>query len=830
MMKSELFMSDAQLQTELERCEYCEDKPCLEACPAHCSPADFIMSARQMQPQDFARSAALIMTENPLGGVCGAICPDTHCMAACTHLEFDGPIHIPDVQAAIIARAKALNVMPKLEEKAASGKKVAVIGSGPAGLAAALVMAQQGHQVDVYDRSARAGGAVALIPEERMSGHVLDSDVAWINQHSLIDIKLNSAIEDPQALLQQNYDAVLVAVGLHDPILLGTPGEDMALTANNYLANPVHPAKGQKVAIIGGGAIACDCALTAREAGDEVEMFTLERIDELPMTQKELLDMIHAGVHLVGRSRVTEIIGQKGQITGLKIQAVELPAGKKFHPAKMVDASSPVIELTGFGQVIMAIGNRAEIKVDDSLQAVFFAGDSAFGPSTAVEASASGKNVARQINAFLAKTTIPQFDNPRKSREHVPGYNHEPVSLETDFFGIKLPSPFLLSAAPPTDGYDQMKKALAAGWAGGIMKTAFDDVDVFIPSEYMHSFDKCTWGNCDNVSDHPLNRVCAEIPKLIKEFPGRLIAASTGGPVTGDDANDMLGWQSNTKKLEDAGAMAIEYSLSCPQGGDGTEGDIVAQSAGVTAKVVDWVMQASDETTPKLFKLTGAVTSIAVIVEAVKEVLDRYPNKKAGVTLANTFPSLAMKPGRKEEWDEGIVLGMSGAGVAPISNLSLANAGNMGVYISGNGGPMNYKAAADFLALGAGSVQFCTIAMKFGVGIIDELKSGLSHLLQSRGIDSIDELIGRAHKGNAMSDFMQLPETKGIPELNADMCTSCGNCTRCSYHAISFDENKKPVFDASRCIGCSICVQKCFTGALNMRARSVDELKALAEA
>lgn len=827
-MQSDLFMTDAQLKTELDRCEFCEDKPCLEACPAHCSPADFIMAAREMHTHDIARSAALIMTENPLGGVCGAICPDTHCMASCTHLNFDGPINIPAVQASIVARAKALDVMPKLEEGSASGKKIAIIGSGPAGLAAALVIAQDGHSVEIFDRSARAGGAVALIPEARMPGAVLDSDVAWIASHSRIKLNLNSAVEDPKALRQQGFDAVLVAVGRHDPILLGISGEDMAVTANAYLAQPSFPAKGQKVAIIGGGAIACDCAITARGAGYDVEMYTLERYDEMPLTSKERLELIEAGVHLIGRSRVAEIQGNAGIVTGLMVQDVELPAGEKFHPAKMQDSASPAHQRQGIGQVIMAIGNRAELQADDPAQGFFAAGDGPLGPSTAVEASAAGQNVARQINAFVRGQAIPSFANPRKARDVVPGYNKEPVDLSTDFFGRSLPSPFLLSAAPPTDGLEQMRKALRAGWAGGIMKTAFDGTGVFIPSEYMHAFDKCTWGNCDNVSDHPLDRVCQEIGQLLQEFPDRLIAASTGGPVSGDDASDMLGWQRNTKKLEAAGVMAIEYSLSCPQGGDGTEGEIVAQSAAVTAKVIDWVMQVSAPEVPKLFKLTGAVTSIAVVVAAVKEVLDRYPGKKAGVTLANTFPTLALKDGRKEQWDEGIVLGMSGAGVAPISNLSLATAGNLGVYISGNGGPMDYKAAADFLALGAGSVQFCTVAMKYGVGIIDELKSGLSHLMQARGIGSVKELVGRAQP-DAISDFMQLPETKRIPELNADLCTSCGNCTRCSYHAISFDADKKPVFDASKCIGCSICTQKCFTGALTMRDRSVAEIQALAE-
>ena len=91
----DLFLTDAQLASEIARCVYCEEKPCTEACPADCSPADFIMAAKGGTPADIARSAALIMTKNPLGGVCGAVCPDTHCQAACSRKLFDHSIEIP---------------------------------------------------------------------------------------------------------------------------------------------------------------------------------------------------------------------------------------------------------------------------------------------------------------------------------------------------------------------------------------------------------------------------------------------------------------------------------------------------------------------------------------------------------------------------------------------------------------------------------------------------------------------------------------------------------------------------------------------------------------
>ena len=235
-------------------------------------------------------------------------------------------------------------------------------------------------------------------------------------------------------------------------------------------------------------------------------------------------------------------------------------------------------------------------------------------------------------------------------------------------------------------------------------------------------------------------------------------------------------------------------------------------------------MEVSNPDIPKIFKLTAQVTSIKAIVLAIKEVFDKYPNKKAGITLANTFPSMCFKKRDKKEWEEGIVIGMSGRGVAPISNLTLATVSDVGLNISGNGGPMNYLEAANFLALGVTTVQFCTIVMKNGYDVIEDLTGGLSHLMLQRGIKSVKELIGIAvRNGGPITDFMALTPKKKISSVNKELCIGCGCCTRCSYLAISLDENKQPVFDPARCIGCSICVQKCIAGALSMRERTPEE-------
>jgi NADPH-dependent glutamate synthase beta subunit-like oxidoreductase/dihydroorotate dehydrogenase/Pyruvate/2-oxoacid:ferredoxin oxidoreductase delta subunit len=823
-MTRDRLLTDAQLQSELSRCEYCEEKPCRDGCPANCSPADFIMAARLLSRADIGRAAAEIMTLNPLGGVCGVVCPDRFCQARCSHQGFDRPLEIPAIQATIVARAKALGLMPRLTPVVPAGPRVAVVGAGPAGFGAAVVLAQRGYQVTILERAPTPGGALRLIPEHRLPRDMIASDLAFTLALPNVTLKLGVTVGDPAALLGE-HAAVVVAAGLWEPIRLGVPGEDAAVPGLTYLADPAaHPMPGH-VAVVGGGATAVDCAVTARRRGARlVEMLALEKLSEMPLTPKELRELMDEGVHVSGRVRVTALEPHRG----LHVVKVRLANDGPFSLAAVSEVPGTEAARPEFEHVIVAIGARAGLRPVDR-PGLFYAGDAVHGPSTVVEAVADGKNAAARLDAWLAQQPAPRTPRPKKSLVIIPGYNRLPVPLESDFFGRRLRSPFLLSAAPPSDGYEQMKAAFDAGWAGGVMKTAFDDVPIHIPADYMHAFSPDTWGNCDNVSGHPLERVGREIERLVREYPDRLVAASTGGPVTGDDEVDRAGWQSNTRKLEAAGAMAIEYSLSCPQGGDGTEGAIVSQNARLTARIIDWVMRVGDPRVPKLFKLTAAVTSIEVILRAIREVFTRHPGKAAGVTLANTFPTLAFRPGRRAAWEEGVVLGMSGAGVAPISNLTLASVGNLGVTISGNGGTMDYKSAAHFLALGCTTVQFCTAPMKYGYGYVEELHSGLSHLMQARGHRSIGDLIGCALP-DPITGFMELAATKRISSVDATLCLSCGNCTRCSYRAISLDADRKPLVAPERCIGCSICTQKCFAGALAMRDRTPTETAALVEA
>jgi NADPH-dependent glutamate synthase beta subunit-like oxidoreductase/dihydroorotate dehydrogenase/Pyruvate/2-oxoacid:ferredoxin oxidoreductase delta subunit len=827
MHDSHHFLTDAQLRAELDRCVSCEEKPCQKACPADCSPADFIMAARGGEKQDFRRSAAMILRANPLGGVCGAVCPDSFCMEACSRRTFDRPIEIPAVQAAIVEKGRKFGLRAPAAGPG-DGKRIAVIGAGPAGLGAAAALAQRGYRVTVFDRRRQIGGMLNLIPEFRLPKNLVRSDLDFVKGLGAIEFRLGAAIADP-AVLQPAFGAVIVSVGLGQPVRLGIPGEENVITWQAFLErrNKI-PVAGRRVAILGGGAVAADCATTAaRRGAASVDLIYRRRLRDMPVTAYERRMLLEHGVEMSTCSKPLAVVCAGGRVKGLSLARQTLPQGKPPRPANFIVSAREPPVFREFDIVISAIGNRPAVPTP-AVPGIFYAGDLVLGSSTVVESVASGKNAALEADAFLQDKPRPKIANRAKSHEPAAGARPLPVPLDADFFGRRILSPLLLSAAPHTDGLAQMREAYARGWAGGVMKTAFDNVAVHIPGEYMFVLGRSTYGNCDNVSGHPLDRVCREVEHLVREFPDRLTVASTGGPVTGRDDADRAVWQSNTRKLEGAGAMGVEYSLSCPQGGDGAHGDLVSQDAELTAKIVSWVMEEGDAGVPKLFKLTGAVTAIQPIVRAIQEVFARHPGKKAGVTLANSFPSLAFRASPNRRWDKGIVIGMSGEGVMPISLLTLAKVAGMGVTVSGNGGAMTHRHAANFLALGAGSVQFCTAVMKYGLGHVDELHSGLSHLLEERGMRSVGELIGSALP-NPIADFGSLPAAKKIPAVAAALCEHCGNCARCPYQAVALNGRGLPEFDAALCVGCSLCAQKCFAGALTMRVRTVRELASLLE-
>lgn len=381
-MTKNIYLNQAQLNAEINRCLNCKTKPCMKACPVGCSPHDFIQMVKN---GDYEGAAASIVNANPMGQSCGLICPDKFCMNACTRSHLDFPINIPKIQASILKHGYPSST----SDIKFNGHRIAVVGAGPAGIGAAAYLGKNGFAVVIFEASDRVGGALNLIPQFRLPHEVIRADWEFVAQNSLIELRLNHVVENYTSLLKQGFDAVIVACGEPNVIDLGIEGEDCAVSYLEYLRSPKDFVTDGNVAIIGGGAVAVDCALTARKNGAQnVEMFVRRKIGDMRITAEERMSLLENDIDLTTMTSVKQIHVDEGLLT--------LDTCKNhFVDGKLQPISGTLIERPHFNLVIKAIGSSAP-RYEDS-EKIFFAGDCKTGGSTLVEAIASGQAAAIKI-------------------------------------------------------------------------------------------------------------------------------------------------------------------------------------------------------------------------------------------------------------------------------------------------------------------------------------------------------------------------------------------------------------------------------------------------
>ena len=217
------------LKTELNRCIGCKPRPCEKACPLGVSPHDFIALAKT---GDYREASKIIALKNPLPQTCGLVCPDAFCQKACIRGRIDKPIAIPCLQARMIQ----LGGFPELELPQKNGKKVAVIGGGPAGIGATYELIRNGFEVTIYEKSDKLGGVARLIPEYRLPKSVLDQEIARIVENERVTVKLNTEITDFSSL-KAEFDNVILALGEPIEYKLNIPGDNKCISYKEILCN-----------------------------------------------------------------------------------------------------------------------------------------------------------------------------------------------------------------------------------------------------------------------------------------------------------------------------------------------------------------------------------------------------------------------------------------------------------------------------------------------------------------------------------------------------------------------------------------------------------------
>jgi glutamate synthase (NADPH/NADH) small chain len=424
---------------EAQRCLACKNRQCVQGCPVQVSIPEFLSA---LAAGDLPEAARILQGDNALPAVCGRVCPqETQCEAECVRGVKGEPVAIGYLERFVADWA--LEHPDKLREEPLpppTGKKVAVVGAGPAGLTAAGELAKKGHAVTVFEALHETGGVLRYgIPEFRLPKRIIDTEVGRLERFG-VKIECNVIIGKTLTLpqLQADFDAVFIANGAGLPVMLGIPGENLkgVYAANEYLTRvnlmgagrdphsttPI--LRGRHVAVIGGGNTAMDCVRTARRLGAERAMIVYRRGEaEMPARVEEVHHAKAEGVEFVMLTSPVEVIGdEKGWVTALRCQKMELGEPDASGRRRPMPVPDSFFDLEA-EVVVNALGTRAnplltatapDLKLDrrgniesdetgaTNLPGVFAGGDIVRGGATVILAMGDGKTAAANIHAYLS--------------------------------------------------------------------------------------------------------------------------------------------------------------------------------------------------------------------------------------------------------------------------------------------------------------------------------------------------------------------------------------------------------------------------------------------
>lgn len=443
--------------------------PCQSQCPAHIDIPNYV---RAIKEGDFDKATAIVREKVPFPEILGSVC--THfCESGCKRNELGEPISICKLK-----RAAATNDTGAWKEKTVqeepTGKKVAVIGAGPAGLTSAYYLAKKGHQVTVFEKNEKAGGQCRYgIPAYRLSDETIDKEINTILEVGNIDLKLNTTCGTPEELKLQGYDAVLVSIGTHLGTKLPIPGHDLPgvyVNAEFLKAARSHQPLplGDKVMILGGGNVAYDCARTAiRQGAKEVHIACLEARDQMTASLDEIEEGAEEGVILHAGYSFIQITGEDHP-TGVELKKVNKFYFDENRKAilELEEGSEQIIEVDN---VIFAVGQKptgtenmglelthgpyiATTHSKTSMEGVFAAGDVVTGTRSVIEAIVGGRTAAQEIDKYLGgngdiNETLTDRTEPNQYIGHIDGFGDLPR--------IK---PEMLDAKTRSEGFMEIEK------------------------------------------------------------------------------------------------------------------------------------------------------------------------------------------------------------------------------------------------------------------------------------------------------------------------------------------------------------------------------------
>ncbi len=423
---------------EAERCLFCPDEPCIRGCPVEIDIPEFILKITE---KNFHGAYETITDTNLLPGICGRVCPqETQCEGVCTIADTLEPVAIGRLERFVgdMAIAEGWESVPYIEP---SGYRVAIVGSGPAGMACAADMAKAGCEVTVYEAFHEPGGVLKYgIPDFRLPNEVIDAEIDKLKQLG-INFECNTLVGRlftvEQLLTEMGFDAVFIGTGAGYPSFMGIPGESLAgvLSANELLTRcnlmhardfpsydtPLQP--GKRVAVIGAGNTAMDAMRVALRLGAEEVSCIYRRTEaESPARVEEIHHAQEEGIDFQWLTAPVEILGDEGdRVRAMRCVRMELGEPDDSGRRRPVPIEGSEYEFET-DMVVYAIGTTANpilgqtskirldkrgyIETDEnlatSLVGVYAGGDIVTGAATVILAAGAGKNAAEAIHRDLS--------------------------------------------------------------------------------------------------------------------------------------------------------------------------------------------------------------------------------------------------------------------------------------------------------------------------------------------------------------------------------------------------------------------------------------------
>jgi glutamate synthase (NADPH/NADH) small chain len=424
---------------EAQRCIQCKEPKCVQGCPVMVNIPRFL---EFIVDGDLPSAARSLFGDNALPAITGRVCPqEVQCEVQCVRGVKGKPVAIGYLERFVADWARAHAGIVTIEPRPPSGKKVAIVGGGPAGLTAAGELLKLGHDVTIYEALHKPGGVLVYgIPEFRLPKQIVEEEVTRLEQAG-VKIENNVVVGRTYTLpeLKETFDAIFLANGAGLPVFMNVPGENYkgVYSANEYLTRvnlmeayaegadtPV--LKARRVAVIGGGNVAMDAVRTAKRLGAERAMIVYRRsLAEMPARVEEIHHALAEGVDFENLVAPLEVIGNdKKWVSGLKCQRMELgePDASGRRSPKPVPGSEFILECDA---VVVAIGTRAnplltatcpDLKLNKwgnieadangmtSIPGIFAGGDIVRGAATVILAMGDGKRSAKAIDEYLMKT------------------------------------------------------------------------------------------------------------------------------------------------------------------------------------------------------------------------------------------------------------------------------------------------------------------------------------------------------------------------------------------------------------------------------------------